>query len=81
MAKKRVNHKSKRTSKRRRKTQTRRRARTRQSVKPKLIISMNKLMNMGESRRVAEISAAPDRLIRDMSSALHKARRHPVSLP
>ena len=78
MAKKRVYRRSKCTSKRRRKS---RRGRRRQSVKPKLVIAMNKLKNMGASRRVAEISAAPDKLIRDMSSALHKARRHSVSLP
>ena len=89
MARKRVRHRAKhvqRVSKRRRRPKKRQgkrrpRGKGRQVFKPKLIDAMNKLKNMGASRRVREIVAAPDKLIRDMSSALQKAKRHKVALP
>ena len=64
-----------------RKRTKRRRRRGRQVLKPKLIHAMNKLKNMGASRRVQEVAAAPDRLIRDMSTALQKVRKRKVTLP
>ena len=53
----------------------------RQVVKTKLVHAMTKLKNMGASRRVQEVAAAPDRLIRDMSTALRKVRKHKGTLP
>ena len=53
----------------------------RQVVKTKLVHAMTKLKNMGASRRVQEVAAAPDRLIHDMSTALRKVRKHKGTLP
>ena len=50
-------------------------------MQPKLIHAMHKLKNMGASRRVREMATAPDTLIRDMSTALRKARKRKVTLP
>lgn len=73
----------KRPSKRRPKRHTKghKKRRRRQVVKTKLVHAMNKLKNMGGSRRVKEVEAAPDTLIRDMSTALHKVRKRKVNLP
>ena len=79
-AKRGTKRRSKRHSKRRPvKGHTKRRRR--HPVKPKLIHAMNKLKNMGGSRRVQEVAAAPDKLIRDMSTALRKVRKRKVNLP
>ena len=50
-------------------------------VQSKLLHAMNKLKNMGASRRVEEVVAAPNKLIRDMSTALRKAREQRVTWP
>ena len=80
---KRVQRGLKRRLKRRtnKKRHQRRRRKGRKTFKPKLIHAMNKLKNMGASRRVEEVAAAPDRLIRDMSTALQKVRKRKVTLP
>ena len=78
--KRRTKSRSKRHSNRR-PTKGHRKRRRRQAVKSKLIHAMNKLKNMGGSRRVEEVAAAPDRLIRDMSTALRKVRKRKVTLP
>jgi hypothetical protein len=80
MARKRAHRGSKRRPKRHTK-KGRTKGRRGQVVKPKLIHAMNKLKNMGASRRVEEVAAAPDGLIRDMSTALHKARKRNMTLP
>ena len=89
MARKRASraHKMKRKrassgNKRRRNHRPKRRGqqRRRPGGNSKLIHAMIKLKNMGASRRVHEMAAAPDRLIRDISSALHKARKRKVTL-
>ena len=63
------------TSKQRGKRSRKRATKRQRIVKPKLIHAMHKLKNMGASRRVRELDAAPDTLIRDMSTALNKARK------
>ena len=83
MARKRTQRRSKRRAKRRtkRRVKSGRRRQRKQIVKSKLVHAMNKLKNMGASRRVEEVAAAPDRLIRDMSTALRKVRKRKVTLP
>ena len=71
----------KRRTKGHNKRHIKRRRRRSHGVKSKLIHAMSKLKNMGASRRVEEVAAAPDRLIRDMSTALRKVRKRNVTLP